>query len=470
MLKFLQRISLIHILLAGSFVTIYSCQTIQVQQRETIQSRLPGTFVNLEIQNIGTRRIYWKTSFPSNSLKNDVLMLIEKNYQIEAARARMKRAIAAFDIAESLAVPSLNASAGYERSRIKEITDGSSTTRSHIDIGTVLHWEPDIWGRLRAGQAAASLSIEEKKAMVDQVALDLQFLLVQAWIKYHGAVQMEKVLKDQGKTNNKILELIELRLAQGDGNALDVLQQQGHIAQINRALPDVMSKKKQYAHAYAVLLGNLPDDGHQPGGEWPVLEKIPAISSPRELLGHRPDLRAVFYALQAADHEVAKAIADRLPRLSISLNYTLGGPTIADIGSARELGFIPGLLVPVFDAGRLKANVSVKKAQAVENLAILEQSVLNAVREVEDALVKENALFDEQYLLNEAVSIAMETVDRAKFQYLNGRQSFLSVLLALVKLQDLQQSDIKLKQDLLINRGHLLKALSARWSESHENS
>jgi len=469
MLKYIHGKSYIYILLAGCLVAICSCRTLPVQNRHTVQSRLPETFISLGTQITGSR-IYWKHSFPSDSLKADVLTLLEKNYQIAAARARMKKAMAEYGIADSLTLPSMNASAGFDRSRIKEITDSAPTTRNTFDIGTVLQWEPDIWGQLEAGKKAAALMIQEKKAMVDQTALDLQFSLVQTWIKYHGAFQLEKVLKAQQKTNAEILKLINLRLAQGDGNALDILQQQGRIAYISRALPEVISKKEQYAHAYAVLLGKLPDHGIRPRDEWPVLKKIPAIPSPRELLADRSDLKAVFWALQAADQNVAMAIAERLPRISIGLNHTLSGRAVADFGKGRALSFVSGILMPVFDAGRLKANVSAKKAQALENLALLEQSVLNAVQEVEDALVKENALSDEHQLLKKEVSIAMETVDRSKFQYLNGRQSFLSVLVTLEKLQNLQKNEIQLKQALLINRGYLLKALSAEWSDPHENS
>jgi outer membrane protein TolC len=84
---------------------------------------------------------------------------------------------------------------------------------------------------------------------------------------------------------------------------------------------------------------------------------------------------------------------------------------------------------------------------------------------VEDALVRETALFEELSLLQAENAIALDTVKEATRRYVNGQESFLSVLAALVKQQTLQQNEIALQQDLLINRGLLLKALGAKWSQ-----
>jgi outer membrane protein TolC len=123
-----------------------------------------------------------------------------------------------------------------------------------------------------------------------------------------------------------------------------------------------------------------------------------------------------------------------------------------------------GVLAPVFDAGRRKAKVAQRKAEACEALAVLEHAMRVAVREVEDAVVREGALFDEQCLLQKEIAIAMETVEKATLQYVNGQESFLAVLAALAKQQSLQQAEITLQQELLINRGRLLKALGTQWS------
>jgi outer membrane protein TolC len=143
----------------------------------------------------------------------------------------------------------------------------------------------------------------------------------------------------------------------------------------------------------------------------------------------------------------------------------VSGSGLSKIGHGSVLSFASGLLAPVFDAGRLKAKAAQRKAEARESLAVLEQAVLTAIREVEDALIRERLLFDEQRLLRIEIAIARDTVAKARLRYINGQESYLAVLTSLTELQALQQNEITLQQEMLINRGRLLKALGAKWSD-----
>ncbi|MDY6951306.1 MAG: TolC family protein [Thermodesulfobacteriota bacterium] len=452
-------------LLLGCFLAMSACTVIPVREREHIPARLPKQFAANGL-NASNDRLSWQQSFPSEGLQADVQTLLDANFELEAARARVEQAAAAYGMARSALLPSLDGKADFDRSRIKE--DGATDTQNTIAFEAALHWEVDIWGRLRARKEAAALSLEEQQALADQTTLDLQTLLVETWVTHHAARKLEQVLMKQRETNGQLLHLIECRLAYGQGNALDVLQQRGRLVTVERALPAVTSRKTRAANAYAVLMGRFPDGGNLPEDEWPTLKGLSALTTPHGLLMDRPDLKAALLALQAADHEVAAAIADRLPRLSLGLSYMESGRSLSAIGSESVFRFASGLLTPVFDGGQLKAKAAQRKAEARESLAVLEQALLVAIREVEDALTREQALFDEQTLLHSEIAIALDTVDNAKLRYINGQESFLAVLVALAKLQTLQQADIRLQQDLLINRGRLLKALGAKWSHHRE--
>jgi len=457
------------VMLLGCLLAISACTIIPVQDRGDIPARLPQQFAGNGVITPGS--IYWKQSFPSKCLQDDIETLLEANFELKAAFARVKQAAAAYGVSQSAFFPSLDARAGFDRSRIEEDKVGSSTiTRNTIDFEAALQWELDIWGRVRARKKSASLSFEEQQALADQTALHLKTLLVESWITHHAAQRLEQILNEQREANVQLLNLIELHLAQGQGKALDVLQQRGHLIKIERAFPDVISRKNRAANAYAVLMGHLPDGSSLPEDEWPVLDRLSAITTPRNLLEDRPDLRAAFLALQAADQEVAAAIADRLPHLSIGLSYVASGSTFSAVGNGKVLRFTSNLLAPVFDAGRLKAMAAQRKAEAHQLLAVLEQTILEAVREVEDALVLEQTLFDEQILMEKEVATALDAVDRSRLCYINGQESFLTVLIMLAKLQTLQQESILLQQDLLINRARLLKALGAKWSEYDEKT
>jgi NodT family efflux transporter outer membrane factor (OMF) lipoprotein len=464
----------LHILTQCSLIltivtTISACSVITVQERENISSKLNEKYSESRIWS-KIESLYWEKSFPSKQLFSDVQQLLVENFELEAARARVEQAAAVYRITRAELFPSIDAEAGFERYRIDNKTrNGSTTSGSTISLGALLQWEPDIWGRLQARNTASSLLLDEEHVLSEQVALNLQFLLVESWVNYHAAHNLEQVLLAQQKTNQQILELTELRLAQGDGNSLDVLQQKGRLAGIERRMPGVIFAKQSAINGYEVLMGRLPGKDCKLEDNWPTLQPLHTVTSPRQLMSDRPDLQAAFLALQAADHKVAAAIGDRLPRISIELLYTETGGNLSKIGDHSVLNFTTGLLAPLFNYGKLKTKVEQQEAQARELLAILNQTLLIAVKEVENALGREMALFNKYTMLSNELNIADETVSKAKIQYVNGQQTFLPVLAALTKQQTLEQDRITLKKEILINRGQLLKALGAKWSHHSEN-
>ena len=342
--------TMINALVLGCFLGVSACSVVPVQKREAIPSKLPEQFaiVSATTEN---ERLYWNQSFSCEHLKADAETLRETNFELIAARARVEQAAAAFGIAKSTLMPSLNVKAEGDHSRTE--TEGTTTTSDTIAFEAALNWEMDLWGLLKAKKTAAALSLQEEQALTDQIALDLQTLLVESWVTHHAAVLQEEIIAEQHQTNSQFLALTELRLAKGHGNALNVLQQRGRLVTSQRSLPEVTSRKRQAANAYAVLLGQFPDTSDLPAAQWPHPERLTDLSSPRQLLFDRPDLRAAFLALRAADQEVAAAIADRLPRLSIDLTYSENGSSLANLGNNTILRAAGSLLAPVFDAGRL---------------------------------------------------------------------------------------------------------------------
>ncbi|MFN7185568.1 MAG: TolC family protein [Alphaproteobacteria bacterium] len=440
-----------------------ACTVIPVTERADIARKMPSEFAAAG-PVVYDDELAWQSSFADPRLVADVQALTTQNFELESARARLEQAAADYGIRRAELFPVVDATANAQRIREKEPT-GSTEITSTIDFGAALVWDLDIWGQLLAKKEAASLTLEEQKALVDQTALDVQTLLVESWVAHHAAQKLGAVIRDQSDTNARFLELTELRFMQGQGNALDVLQQRGRLAATKRALPSVEADAVAAANAYDVLLGKPPAAAPKPLQKWPEIMPFSSLPSPPTLVETRPDIRAAFFALRAADQEVAAAIADRLPRLAVDLRYTLSGDALSTVGDGRSLGVTGGVLAPIFDAGRRKAQVSRREAEAKEALADLEQAMLVALREIENALSRERALFTEQRLLNEERAIAQSTVEKAKLRYVNGQENYLSVLSALENQQTLFQQSITLERDLLLNRARLLKAFGATWNQ-----
>ena len=183
-----------------------ACSLISTQGYGDPDTRFPDRFSGSA--PAGSREIVWKQSFPDNALESDIQMLTRDNFEISAARARVEQAAAEYHISRSALFPSLEAGADFERSRVRQNLRNS--TDSLISFGSLLNWEPDIWGRLRRKKEAADLTLAARKETVKDIALNLQTLLVEAWVAHHGARRLEKVLTDLQTTNLDFLNLTEL--------------------------------------------------------------------------------------------------------------------------------------------------------------------------------------------------------------------------------------------------------------------
>lgn len=437
-----------------------SCSLGPAPDRAVFSHRFPERF-STRTHGGNPMPVTWCESFPDAALQKDVREMGLRNYEVAAARSRVAQAAAAYGVSKAALYPSGDATASGERSRIRE--DRDSRVETLISFGQALNWELDIWGRLRAKKKAAGLTLSEQSALAGQTLVDLQTLLVETWISHHTSQRLEALLGRQQETNTRFLALTELRFAQGQGSALDVLRQRGRLEAVKRELPRVVSRGRQAANAYAVLMGRMPGSTQLPASAWPCLSPLNRLPAPDALMMRRPDLRAAFFALRAADQEVAAAVADRMPRLSIGLGISVTGNAMSAIGDGGKAAFTTGLLAPVFDAGRRKMVVSEKKALVSESLADLEQAMRVAVREVEDGVVLESALFRERDLLEVEIAHNRQIVAEARQHYINGWDSYLGVLDALETYQAILREKVILEQDIALNRARLLKALGASW-------
>lgn len=443
------------------------CASLDAVQRGDLSLLLPEAFSNQKVEAYSATGPNWSDSFPSKDLVDALARVRAENKSLAAARARIQQRLAEQGISEAALWPELNLEPEFERKR--ERTDGGASDVSNtVTLGGSLSWELDVWGRLRSLEAASALSVQEERALLEQTVLNLQFALVQNWISAITASRLENVILAQQETNRQFLSLTELRLSQGQGSALDVLLQRGRLLATERELPPIQAETQRARNSYAVLVGMYPDATYAIDDDLRSMPDISALPSPYQLLARRPDLRAAQYRLLKVDQEVAAAVADRLPRLSIGLNYNVSGADVGDLGAGRLLSFTTGFLAPIFDGGRRLAEVKKRRAEALEALSDLEQAMLLAVQEIEDALVTESASLEERRLLRREIKVSQQSVESARTRYLNGQVSYLTILDSLERLQSLRKREIRLEQSIASNRATLLVALGSTWELDDE--
>jgi outer membrane protein TolC len=451
----------------GSLLLLCGCSVTDVEQRTDLAKILPSSYrpdqSDQQISSPSTVRLQWQDSFPSRQLQEDIRLLEANNYTLAAARIREARAALEHKQTTSAMDPT-GPTVSTEYLQKKEQKDGQTVYTDMFSIRAGFEWEVDIWDRLEAKKQAALLRYEEQQALTRKARLELQSMLVANWIRYHAASRQEQLVHKQQQNNQQVLALLKLRQEYGEGNNLDILQQSQRIVSLKRNIKAIHETKASVARAYAILLGQTSLKGYLPPDDLPDVRPITSLPQPKQLLSDRPDLQAAFSALQAADQEVAAAIADRLPRLAFGFSYELSGSNPASLGNDTALSFLANILTPIFNAGRKKMMVKQRRTEAEEALAILQQTMLDAFLQVENTFATENRLFSELTLINEELTIAVETGNEAKLRYTHGEESFLSFLFAEISLQQLQQEKVLLEQKLLLKRLELLAALGTEWA------
>lgn len=342
-------------------------------------------------------------------------------------------------------------------------TEFTETTRSFL-LGLTTSYEADLWGRLKADHEAARLDFEAARENVYAGMQTVAAQVALTWLDIVSARQSLEVVRAQLESNRTTLELVELRYRKGLATALDVYQQRQAVAQSESAIPTFESQLETLRHELAALLGKPPRaDLGLASSAFPDLPALPERGLPADLLANRPDVRAAGLQLCAADWSVTAARAERLPalRLTPSANYSANEwELLFDNWVATLAGSITA---PVFDAGRRKAAVERWRAVADERLVAYREAVVQAVKEVEDALVREAKQRDYLSALERQYEAARATHREALSRYRKGLNDYLPVLSALQNAQQLERSLVQARHDLYVFRVQLHLALGGTW-------
>jgi outer membrane protein TolC len=186
------------------------------------------------------------------------------------------------------------------------------------------------------------------------------------------------------------------------------------------------------------------------------------------LLELRPDLRAIRRRIEAADRQVGAAIANRFPAIRLTGSLGLSSTEPENLFDDTIFGMLASLVQSVFDGGQRSAEIDRRKAIVEELLATYGQLVLQALVEVENAIVQERHQRDHIASVEEQLVIARDTLREARNRYAEGLSDFLPVLNALVSLEQIEQSLLQAKRQLLSYRIQLYRALGGSWTTTLE--
>ncbi len=450
------------ILLAGLFV---SCSPFKPELRKDPQGALP------EVYSIYSETGYepgrWWETFNDERLNLLVAEALSGNFSVREAWSRLKQARASAVQAGASLYPQVSASGGSTSTRQRtengSVANQSSDTHS---LGLVANYELDLWGKLRSEKEAAVLEADATREDLNTAAMTVAAEVALRWVGIISQRMQRALLENQLKINETYYELVMLRFRNAMVSALDVYQQKQVIEQVKAEIPLVEQEEQLLRHELALLLGKAPlsrlDIDSQ---NLPTPIARPPAGIPADLLANRPDVRAAGYRLQAADHQVAAARADRLPSISLSAE-ALYGPAALDLLMDNWMLSLAGnLAAPIIDGNRRAAEVDRTRAVVDENLLSYRETVLTAIKEVEDALVSEDKQKAHLAALELQIGTARKALDQARERYRKGLNTYLPVLTQLLTVQNLERDLIRQQEALLVDRINLYRALGGDWTD-----
>ena len=446
---------------------------------------VPATWTEARQNGVDTRATdlaQWWNAFNDPLLNSLVERAMRSNLDLRLAEARIREARAVRIVTASGAWPAVDVSGSYTRNRSSENAIGAPAQGAVIapsgggrDLDQNLYrsgfdanWEIDVFGGVRRSVEAADATIDATVEDRRDVLVTLLGEVAKNYIDLRGFQHRLGVARANLKTQQDTLELTRVRFQAGLASDLDVAQQEAQVNATASQIPTLESSLKQAAYGLDVLLGL------QPGALWTELAKetpIPGlppevlVGLPSELLRRRPDIRRAERQLAAATAQVGAATADLFPKFFLTGVAGLQSVSASDwiTGGSKFWSIGPRITWPVFDAGKIRANIEIRNAQQEQALTQYEKSILNAFRDVETALVNYANEQARYRSLTDAVAANRRAVAMANELYVRGLNDFLNVLDTQRSLYVTESELVQSEATMATNLVALYKALGGGW-------
>ena len=430
----------------------------------------PGSWAASKEVRAGIDR-RWIGKIGGAELRGLVDAALSNNQDLKAAAARVDRAAAEAKIAGAGRLPSLGFGGDGRRDRRSFIgfPGGGGGAASNISeqFGVNLNaaWELDVWGRAKAGQEAAIADAQARQYEYEAARVSLAGQVTKAWLALGEANEQvalaETAVTAAGVLADAVRERFDRALADGGGTASQVRLTEVERASRQAALAQRKQERERVLRQLEILLGKYPSGTLAAGARLPAFPGATPAGLPSELLQRRPDILAAERGLASSGRRVKERKLARFPSLSLTSSGGTTSEVIGDIlrSDAKVWAIGGSLTQPIFEGGRIDAEIDSSEAGEREDTAILRKTVLDAFGEVEQALVAETFLSERERATKEAAALADEAAVRAGEEYAAGTGDVLTLIEATQLQIDSASQHAAIRRIRLENRVDLHLAL-----------
>lgn len=418
----------------------------------------------------------WWKSFHDGELSSLIDRLAAQNLDLKTAAERVVQGVAQRQIAVSQGLPHIGAQAqdtynGLSLNGPASLitpAPGAPITYGLFQDGLDSSWELDFFGRVQraieAADAATLAAVESRHA----VALASLAELAQTYMQLRGTqVRLAIAARNLNLAKDNVM-LVEARFGNGVATMLDLAQARAQQATIAATLPPLRSVEAELINAEGFLLGEPPRalevELHGPGIMPHIPRHVP-VGLPGTLIRRRPDVREAEARLHEATAQTGVAVANFYPDVALTGNLNIESLHLSNLLTPSSVAYTigPSVSLPIFEGGQLRGNLVLHQSEQRAAAIVFQRTVLQAWREVDDALTAYSEAQHRRAQLSQAVAQNKIGLDAARQQYTQGAVDFLNVISTQSQLlqseNDLADSDTQIAMDLV----DLYRALGGGW-------
>lgn len=415
----------------------------------------------------------WWESLNDEILTQLVELSLQSNRDLASARSKVTEARAALGINKAALLPWLDNTDYWYNTRTPVKTGGTGKGIDIYRLGIDASWEIDIFGGKRESIKAGAASLQAEYASLHASWVSLSAEVALNYLTLRTLQERLMIAERNLLLQQETLEMLQSRVDAGLSDHLALNQSKYTLEQTKAEIPPIKNSVEEVKNMLAVLTGSVPGSLSEMLDEVkpiPMLDLEMMTGIPANSIRQRPDIFAAERKLAAQIARKKSARADLWPKF-----YLLGsiGTEALDTGSLFEgpgkaYSFGPKIVWPIFHGGAIRNNIKVQTARQEQYLAAYEQTVLNAVSEVRNALTAGIEERKRNEALRRGIEAAQTALDVANDKYMNGLTDFNNVINAQRALLTLSEANAISDGQITSNSVRLFKALGGGWAPFSE--
>jgi multidrug efflux system outer membrane protein len=427
---------------------------------------VPASWERTEAVQEAIANTPWWEIYDDSVLQTLIERALEQNQDLAIALARLEesRYLVTFTRAEQFPFLDVFGSAG--RGRQSKKVNSRANPLSNFGVGANLSFEIDLWRRYARGTEAARADLLASEFGVRNVTISLVAEVADLYFRLQDLTARLEISRRTAEGRAERLEIIQARFERGIEPEIDVNQAQVQLAVAEASVTQFQRLAAQTEHALRLVLGDFP--GRVQLGSRVDFERVPLVvptGLPSQLLQRRPDVQEAEQVLVAETARIGVAQALRFPSLSLTSQISVVATDLTDLNSmdAGQWSLAAGLFQPIFNSGQLKAQKEAQVARATQAREGYVLTLLNAFREVENAIVATETFRTEFSARSRQVTAAANAARLSRARYDAGVVDYLEVLDSERTLFDAELRHSRAHRSVLSSFVSLYKALGGGW-------